>query len=101
MGVNINLRRILAIVTVSTILSNTAETKPTVDDKIPLKGNGNYIKINILKDGNHIVFLFKIYENLVLIIFFFRRGQTIFEERFRCAARFEPRHLLPRQCYYM
>ena len=41
MGVNINLRRILAIVTVSTILSNTAETKPTVDDKIPLKGNGN------------------------------------------------------------
>ena len=94
MGVNINLRRILAIVTVSTILSNTAETKPTVDDKIPLKGNGNQIEINILKDGNHIVK--KIYENLVLIIFFFRLGQTIFEERFRRAARFELRHLLPR-----
>ena len=41
MGVKINLMHILAIVTVSAFLANTAETKPTVDDKIPLKGNGN------------------------------------------------------------
>ena len=58
MGVKINLRRILAIVIVSTILANTAETKPNVDDKIPLKRNGNYIKINKLKNGDYIAFLF-------------------------------------------
>ena len=56
MGVKINLRSVLAIVMVSTILANTAETKPTVDDKTPLKGNGNHIKISKLKDGNYSVF---------------------------------------------
>ena len=54
MGVKINLRSVLAIVMVSTILANTAETKPTVDDEIPLKGNGNNININI----NHIHYLY-------------------------------------------
>ena len=96
MGVKINFRSVLAIVMVSTILANTAETKPTVDDKPPLKGNGNNIKINKLKDGNYFVFFDPSTDNI-----FFRRGQTIFEERFRCAARFKLRHLLPRQCYYM
>ena len=56
MGVKINLRSVLAIVMVSTILANTAETKPTLDDKTPLKGNGNNIKINKLKDDNYLVF---------------------------------------------
>ena len=55
MGIKINLRRVLAIVMVSTILVNTAKTKPTVDDEIPLKGNGNNIIINKLKHVNDIV----------------------------------------------
>ena len=102
MGMKINLRSVLAIIIVSTILANTAETKPAVDDKSPLKGYGNDIKINKLKHKNDIVLLKKeIYETLGLIIFIFRRGQTIFEERVRCAARFKLRHLLPRQCYYL
>ena len=46
MGVKKNLRSVLAIVMVSTILVNTAKTKPTMDDEIPLKGNGNNIKIH-------------------------------------------------------
>ena len=58
MGVKINLMHILAIVMVSATLANTAETKPTVDDKIPLEGNGNYIKINKLNHGKYIVFSF-------------------------------------------
>ena len=70
MGGKINIMRVLAILMVSTILANTAETKPTVDDKPPLKGNGNNIKINKLKDGNYLVLKKKIYETLVLIISF-------------------------------
>ena len=46
MDVKINIRCVLAIFMVSTILVNTSETKPTLDDEIPLKGNGNDIKIH-------------------------------------------------------
>ena len=66
MGMKINLRRVLAIVMISTILVNTAKTKPAMDGEIPLKGNGNNININKLKLGNDI----KIYETLLLMIYF-------------------------------
>ena len=68
MGMKINIGRVLAIVMVSTILVNTAKTKPTVDDEIPLKGNGNNININKLKHGNDIKK--EIYETLLLIMYF-------------------------------